>query len=153
MGQAKYDTGRNERVRENYEQKLELVKAVREENRSNEARMSHRESIFYGHSGPRPQAAAFANDREGAAGVKQTEEHLFADRGKKMIQGFLLRTLTAVILVLCFFGVKNGKLHLFEKFTEKEIAAYVKEDFSGQVVDYLTNFTYNPDYEKTSIKR
>lgn len=33
-------------MRENYEQKLELVKAVREENRSNEARMSHRKTFF-----------------------------------------------------------------------------------------------------------
>lgn len=148
-----YYKGRNEILRENYEQKLELVKAVREENRSNEARMSHRENIFYGYSGLRPHAASFANEREGTAGENQTEENPFADKGKRFIQGFILRSLTAVILVLCFFGIKKGRIDFLKGITDKEITRYVKEDFSGQVVDYLTDFTYNPDYEKTSIKR
>lgn len=134
-----------------YERKLELIRAIREENRSNIARMNHRESILYGCTSKQSEKTSY---QSGGYGVKPVEsvteeaELAFFKPGSS----FLFRSFVAVALVMLFMGLKMEKIDPFLGVTDKKIENLVKEDFSKMVVDYMKDFTYTLDYEKTSIK-
>lgn len=131
-----------------YEKKLELVRAIREENRTNEARMNHRENIFYGYSKPH-QYGGVSFEKQNISNDKTADmEDIY-----KFKNSLILRMIVAVLAVLLFAGIVKGQQRAFFGITETDIKQYIQEDFSKQVVDYLANFTYTLDYEKTSVKR
>ena len=127
---------------ERYERKLQLVQAVRAENQANEQRMQHRNHIFY--SLGEETLAKEAYDKS-LNGVPNKEAY-------KSSSLLGVRICISVLLVLAYLGLKSGKIPAVSGINAKEIKAYVDQDFSKVVVDYMKNITYTLNYEKTSIK-
>ena len=125
-----------------YERKLQLVQAVRAENQANEQRMQHRNHIFYSLGG---EALAREVYDKSPSDVPNKDVY---KRGSLLG----LRICISMLLVLAYMGLKTGKIHAVSGINAKEIKAYVAQDFSKVVVDYMKNITYTLNYEKTSIK-
>ena len=127
---------------ERYERKLQLVQAVRAENQANEQRMQHRNHIFYATGGD-PLLKESYDKRLNDIPDKE------AYKSSSLLG---LRICISVLLVLAYMGLKDGKIQAVSGINAKEIKAYVTQDFSKVVVDYMKNITYTLNYEKTSIK-
>lgn len=134
-----------------YERKLELVRAVREENRSNIARMNHRESILYGCTSRTIEPLGYQSGSYGTKAMESVGQESELDNFK-VGNGFFVRSMAAIALVVVFWGMKEDKIAPVFGITDSKIVSYVKEDFSNKVVDYMKDFTYTLGYEKTSIK-
>ena len=127
---------------ERYERKMQLVQAVRSENQANRQRIQHRNHIFYQGNGEVVPLEAYDM-------VLDTQPK----NGMHIGRSFLgLRICVSVLCVFAFWGIKTEKIQGYAGVDAKEIKAYVAQDFSKVVVDYMKNFTYTLNYEKTSIK-
>ena len=126
---------------ERYERKLQLVQAIRAENQANQQRIQHRSSIFYNHSEPIPNEP-----------YQNTKDELPNNIAFQAPSFFGLRIGISLLGVVFFVALKYGKIQDFAGVNAKEIKAYVEQDFSKVVVDYMKDFTYTLNYEKPSIK-
>lgn len=126
---------------ERYERKLQLVQAVRAENQANQLRIQHRNNLFYNMDGEYSGKTNYDTDVRDSV-TPQLKWRSF----------FGVRLFLSALCVLCFWGLKQGTIKDIAGLNAKEIKAYVSQDFSKVVVDYMKNFTYTLNYEKTSIK-
>ena len=127
---------------ERYERKMQLVQAVRAENQANRQRLQHRNRIFY-HTTEESLPTDF-QDAE-----TNFEQNRYASKNYSFLG---LRIGISILCILACSALKYGKIHDFAGINAKEIKAYVAQDFSKVVVDYMKNITYTLNYEKTSIK-
>ena len=85
------------------------------------------------------------------------EEKKDSAAGGNGFRYFWLRMLLSAALVLAFWGIQNDRIHLPSalpwNLSKERIRQSISEDFSKQVVDYIEDFTYTFEYEKTSIDR
>ena len=125
-----------------YERKMQLVQAVRAENHANKQRIQHRNNIFYSSNDLSVSSVPYDNNVD-----TQQKNSMYIRKS------FLaIRICISVFCVVAFWSIKNGKLQGIVGVNAKEIKAYVAQDFSKVVVDYMKNITYTLNYEKTSIK-
>ncbi|MBR1691471.1 MAG: hypothetical protein IJ711_01715 [Lachnospiraceae bacterium] len=145
---------------EQYERKLALVKAVREENRMNLERIGRRHHLFYGGEQRMPANGRYGKDR--GYGEAYTQDAMYdageGDEGTQRqevvsaAQFFAVRILFAAAGVALFWGIKHHRLDVPVQLADADVKEYLAEDFSKQVVDYIKDFTYTWGYEKTSIE-
>lgn len=127
---------------ERYERKLQLIQAVRAEHQANQQRIRHRNHLFYNTDMEDVVRENAGNGRNPDTGLQSTGR----------TGSLALRACISLFCVLSFWCLKNGKIEAVAGIGAEEIKTYVSQDFSKVVVDYMKNFTYTLNYEKTSIK-
>lgn len=135
-----YDRNSQRQNEERYERKLELIQTVRAENQANQERIRHRNYVFYNVTGDNSPNAPNEGIQEDSMPLSKWQPMLG------------IRVCISALCVLSFWGLKEGKIQNLAGLNAKEIKAYVAQDFSKVVVDYMKNFTYTLNYEKTSIE-
>lgn len=156
-----YQERKQETTDAEYERKLQLVRAVREENRMNLERVKRRSHLLYG-DGQETTASVMRSQNTGymdpdfgfrTYGDRSAGENGAFDESMEVRPIFFaLRMIVAVICMLFFWAVREKKLPLPLHLEEKAIKETIAEDFSKQMVDYIEDFTYTLGYEKTSIE-
>lgn len=109
------------------ERKLQLVRTIREENKSNRLNLRTREHILYG----RPVDMTLYGAQEET--VEETP-----------ISTFKLRIVLAVCIFAAYFALDMAGGTVFGK-SAGEVYRMLEEDYQSNVFDFISNITYTLD--------